>query len=545
MKKLLPAALLLTASLAPAQQMPTPASQSPANPAPDKWITIHNDFYWTDDQGARIQTRSGCLCWFNDKFYWYGGTNGFRDQMCYSSTDLIHWHNEGVILHHQVDANRIEVLYNEPTKKYVMILKYDTNGGFMGVATADKPEGPFSFKQAPVSHDEMRAMNDDRLKAAGPSYLIDKAVIGDMSVYKDDDGKAYLAYVSWAKGTNREHGLYLLSNDYTAPEKRLQLWDLGGREANHIFKRNGIYYYGTSRTAGIQSSGTSYYTTKDLASGNWSPAKPMPTPGSTNSWDSQVDFVYLVKGTQTTTYMFVGDRWTKDLPKGRNGDYIWLPLEFNGDDPVANYYQDWDLNVAAGTWRKFDPKRNLAANKTVTASSESESAPAKNVTAPKTWDTYIGIHWDSAPTADAAAPQWITVDLGTPTDINRVILKWNTAAAKSFKIQTSLDNTAWTDAFSTDLGSSYSVTDESFKTTSARYVRVYATAHAAALGGGRGGGRGAARGGRAGAPGTASQPASASQPTAAAQAAGGRAGFGGPGVPANSYSLFDFEVLKD
>ncbi|HVT79188.1 MAG TPA: discoidin domain-containing protein, partial [Phycisphaerae bacterium] len=453
-------------------------------------------------------------------------------QMCYSSTDLIHWHNEGVILHHQVDANRIEVLYNEPTKKYVMILKYDTNGGFMGVATADKPEGPFSFKQAPVSHDEMRAMNDDRLKAAGPFYLIDKAVIGDMSVYKDDDGKAYLAYVSWAKGTNREHGLYLLSDDFTAPEKRLQLWDLGGREANHIFKRNGIYYYGTSRTAGIQSSGTSYYTTKDLASGNWSPAKPMPTPGSTNSWDSQVDFVYLVKGTQTTTYMFVGDRWTKDLPKGRNGDYIWLPLEFNGDDPVANYYQDWDLNVAAGTWRKFDPKRNLAAGKPVAASSETDAAPAKNVTAPKTWDTYIGMHWDSAP-GDA---QWVTVDLGTPTEINRVILKWNTNAAKSFKIQTSLDNTAWTDAFSTDLGSSYSVTDESFKTTSARYVRMSATARAAAPFGGRGGGRGGrgAGGGGAGRGAAGSQPAAtgAVQPIVPLPAPGG-------------YSLFDFEVLKD
>ncbi len=538
-KRLLAAFLFAAASFVNSALAQTTPTASAPN---DGWITIHNDFYWTDDAGARIQTRSGCLCFFNNKFYWYGGTRGFRDQMCYSSTDLVHWKNEGVVLTHIVDANRIDVLYNEPTKKYVMILKYDTNGGFMGVATADKPEGPFTFKKPPVSHDEMRAMSPEQLKEAGPFYLIDNAVIGDMSVYIDDDNKAYLAYVSWAKGTNREHGLYLLSDDYTAPEKRLQLWDIGGREANHIFKRNGIYYYGTSRTAGIQSSGTSYYTTKDITNGPWSAAKPLPTPGSTNSWDSQVDFVYLIKGAQSITYMYVGDRWTKDLPKGRNGDYIFLPMEFNGDDPVANYYQDWDLNLAAGTWRKFDPTRNLAAGKPVTASSEVPSGAAKNVTAPKAWDTYIDIHWDSAADSTALAgvpaPQWITVDLGTATDINRVILKWNTNAAKSFKIQTSLDNAAWTDVFSTTLGSSYSVTDESFKTTSARYVRMYAMEHAAAPGGGRGG-RGGARGGRGGR-GAAPATGPATTPATAAAA---------PVVPLPAapigYSLFDFQVLKD
>ncbi len=535
--------LLAVSAVCRAQQMPTPASQSPTNPAPDKWITIHNDFYWTDDQGNRIQTRSGCLCFFNNKFYWYGGTRGFRDQTCYSSTDLIHWHNEGIILSFIVDANRMDVLYNESTKKYVMILKYDGNGAFMGVATADKPEGPFAFKQPPVTDQQMVAMNADQLKAAGPFYLVDNARMGDMSVWKDDDGKAYLAYVSWAIGTNRQHGLYLLSDDYTAPAKRLQLWDIGGREANHIFKRNGIYYYGTSRTAGIASSGTSYYTTKDITNGPWSAAKPLPTPGSTNSWDSQVDFIYLIKGSQGNVYMFDGDRWTKDLPKGRNGDYIWLPMEFNGDDPVANYYQDWDLNVTAGTWRKFDPARNLAAGKAVTASSETEAGPAKNVTAPKTWENYIGIHWDSAPTADPTTPQWISVDLGESKDINRVILKWNNAAAKEFKIQTSTDNAAWTDVYTGTLGSSYSVTDETFKTTPARYVRLLATQRAPAIGGGRGGGFGGGRGGRggrAGAPATTSQPATQAD-TAPAAARGPQTGP----PAATGYSLFDFEVLKD
>ena len=471
------------------------AAAAPATP-PDGWQTIHNDFYWVDQNGDRILTRSGCLCNFNGTYYWYGGNPaGFREQYCYTSSDLIHWTNKGVILRHNVEANRMDVLYNESTKQYVMVLKYDGNGAHLGIATAEKPEGPFTFKT---------------------STLVDNALMGDMSVYKDDDGKAYLAYVSWAAGTNRQHGLYLMSPDYLTLDKRIAFWDIPSREANHVFKRNGLYYYGTSRTAGIQSSGTSYYTAKDLA-GPWSPAKTMPTPGSTNSWDSQVDFVYPIKGTEGTFYMFAGDRWTKDLPRGRNGDYVWLPLEFTGDDPVANYYQDWELNLAQGTWRKFDPARNLAAGKTVTASSTINAAAAGNVTKATTYENYINTHWDSA----AGDAQWIMVDLGEPKAINRVILKWGTNFARAFQIQVSTDATTWTDVFSTIHGASYAVTDESFKTTTARYVRMNGTQ------------RGTPPAGR-GRRGATAATAPATAPVAATQPAG----------PVG-YSLFDFEVLKD
>ena len=110
-------------------------------------------------------------------------------------------------------------------------------------------------------------------------------------------------------------------------------------------------------------------------------------------------------------------------------------------------------------------------SKTATASSDTAPNVAANVTAPTTYLNYINTRWESA----ASDPQWITVDLGAPQEINRVILKWHTNFAKAFKIQASTDNTAWTDVFTTTLGSAWSVTDETFKTTTARYVRMYAT----------------------------------------------------------------------
>jgi len=84
----------------------------------------------------------------------------------------------------------MDVLYNDTTKQYVMFLKYNGNAAFLGIATAPKPEGPFTFKS---------------------QTLVDGAKIGDTSMFKDDDGKAYLCYVWDNAGPNRQHGIYLMS----------------------------------------------------------------------------------------------------------------------------------------------------------------------------------------------------------------------------------------------------------------------------------------------------------------------------------------------
>src|SRR5262249_54346765 len=162
-------------------------------------------------------------------------------------------------------------------------------------------------------------------------------------------------------------------------------------------------------------------------------------------------------------------RWIKDAAHGRNGDYVWLPMEFDGDTPILSYYQDWEVNIAKGEWRKLDLSRNLAAGKLATASSEAGANVAKHVTDPRTYEDYASNYWES----EASDPQWISVDLGAAGKINRVILKWNSCAAKEYKLQTSTDGDTWTDVLSSSHGSSSSITDETFDTTMARYVRMY------------------------------------------------------------------------
>jgi hypothetical protein len=413
------------------------------------YVTIHNDFFWYDTSGNLLQVRSGALRQYNGLFYWYGSPPPATDQVCYTSNDLVHWAYKGVIIKLPNDANRMDVLYNDSTKKYVMFLKYIGNAAYLGICTATAPEGPFTF----VSQ-----------------TLVDGSKIGDMSMYKDDDGKAYLAYVWDSLGSNRQHGIYQMSSDYLTLNKRMYLFNVPSREAPMIFKRNGTYFYGVSETNGIDPSATRFYTATNLT-GPWSGAAIMSTPGSNVTYESQCDFVFPFTGSQGTFYMLDADRWK---PAGaRQGNYIWLPLEFNAAGvPTMNYYQDWDLNPTTGAWRTFDrTTRDLALGKTATASSTNGANAAAGVTATTTWQDYSTTRWESA----ASDPQWIMVDLGAAKDINRVILKWYTDYAKAFQIQVSTNSTTWTDVYSTTKGASYSVTDVTFAKTSARYVRMNGT----------------------------------------------------------------------
>ena len=419
--------------------------------APTGWVTIHNDFFWYDSTGLLIQVRSGALRQFNGIYYWFGSQPGGIDQTCYASTDLLHWTYKGVPLVTAKLCDRMDVLYNDTTKQYVMFLKYDGDKASFGTATASAPEGPYTF------------LGD---------VLVDNNYIGDMSMWKDDDGTAYLAYVWDQAGPNRQHAIYKMSADYLTLDTRIHLFDVPSREAPHMFKRNGTYYYGVSETNGIKPSPTRYYTATALTvTAVWSDATMLVTPGSSTTYETQCDFVFPFTGPQGTVYMLDADRW---IPTGGfQGDYLWLPYTFDtAGNPTADYYQDWDLNVAAGTWRTFDRStRDLALGKTATASSANAANPASSVTTDTTYQNYTSTRWESS----ASDPQWIMVDLGSAMAIDRVILKWYTDYAKAFKIQVSTDSTTWTDVFSSTVGASYSVTDERFASTTARYVRMNGT----------------------------------------------------------------------
>ncbi|MFD9357104.1 discoidin domain-containing protein [Streptomyces sp. NPDC060031] len=107
----------------------------------------------------------------------------------------------------------------------------------------------------------------------------------------------------------------------------------------------------------------------------------------------------------------------------------------------------------------------LSQGRPVTASSlEGAGTPAAAAV-----DGDNGTRWSS----QFADPQWIQVDLGAPAQLSQVVLRWETAAAKAYRIELSTDGSTWSTAYSTAAGAGGVATHDI--TGTARYVRMYGT----------------------------------------------------------------------
>jgi|GEM_PF-542833 len=116
---------------------------------------------------------------------------------------------------------------------------------------------------------------------------------------------------------------------------------------------------------------------------------------------------------------------------------------------------------------------NLALGKpTIVSSTESANYAGSNAV-----DGNTTTRWSSAYTD----PQYFIVDLGSAQTVASVVLKWETAYARQFQIQTSTDNVSWTTVYSNYNGSG-GINPIDFDPTTARYVKMYGIQRATAYG---------------------------------------------------------------
>jgi hypothetical protein len=113
------------------------------------------------------------------------------------------------------------------------------------------------------------------------------------------------------------------------------------------------------------------------------------------------------------------------------------------------------------------PGVNLAQGKRAFASSyeDPQGMPAGNVT-----DGNVSSRWGSDIKAGDDAS--ITVDLGAPMPINRMILRWENAYASSYRVEVSNNNIDYVKAYESPVGFSGGVDDFTFPMVTARYVRM-------------------------------------------------------------------------
>lgn len=289
---------------------------------------------WKDDQGNFINAHGAGILYFKDTYYLFGEIKKGKTDLvpgqdwedyrvpaggvaCYSSRDLMKWKYEGVALaathsdpENDLDTGRVierpKVIYNEKTGKFVMWLhidKPDYSFAHTGIAVSDKPEGPYQYAGS--------------LRPNGQESR-------DMTLFKDDDNKAYLIYAS--EKNNTMH-ICLLSDDYLSPTiyyNRILIDQR--REAPALFKYGGKYFLITSLCSGWNPNAALYSVTDSLM-GNWeNRGNPCFGPGADSSFTSQSSFV-LPLNESKGSFVFMADRWNKtNLSDSR---YLWLPFQMD------------------------------------------------------------------------------------------------------------------------------------------------------------------------------------------------------------------------
>ncbi|MET9505148.1 family 43 glycosylhydrolase [Streptomyces sp. NPDC006622] len=167
---------------------------------------------------------------FGDTFYLYPTTDGFEGWSgtqfkAYSSTDLVHWKDHGVILDlgpdvSWADSRAWAPAMEERNGRYYFYFCADAN---IGVAVSDSPTGPFRD-----------ALGKPLLKAGDHrGQMIDPAV------FTDDDGQSYLYW-----GNGRAY-VVPLNDDMVSfdASKVTDITPSGYNEGTFVIKRKGTYYF--------------------------------------------------------------------------------------------------------------------------------------------------------------------------------------------------------------------------------------------------------------------------------------------------------------
>ena len=339
-----------------------------------------------DDRGIHINAHGGGLLYHDGTYYWFGEHKGahssaaFVGVTSYSSSDLYHWKYEGVALSVESDPQsditqgcileRPKVIYNEKTGKFVLYFHLELKGqGYkaarVGVAVSDKVTGPYTFLKSyrpnagiwPINMTKAQRLdktkasdfehrgNKDWRKAVVDGLFTRRDFSGgqmsrDMTLFVDDDGKAYHIYSS---EDNLTLQLAELSDDYLSYTGKYVRIAPGGRnEAPALFKRRGTYFMITSGCTGWKPNTARLFTAHSI----WGPWTKHPNPcvgiDARLTFHSQSTFVQPVIG-KKDAFIFMADRWTPENPI--DARYIWLPIRFENGLPILEWFDKWDLSI--------------------------------------------------------------------------------------------------------------------------------------------------------------------------------------------------------
>lgn len=287
---------------------------------------------WLDDHGNQVQAHGGGIIRLKNTWYWFGEDRSKindpakRYVACYSSEDLVHWKFRNQVLAisdpeslgPKFILERPKVFYNAHTKTFVMYMHLDDPGyklARVAIATSKKVDGNYVYVKS------FRPLDNESR---------------DIGQFIDDDGAAYLIFES-----RPSKGFFIakLSADYMSVEKQMSFVN-APLEGGAIVHFNNLYYVVGSHLTGWRANPNVYATAPSL-SGPWSEMQDI-APPDTNTYDSQSSMLVKVTGTETTSVIYVGDRWTPiTLWDSR---YIWMPVEIGGGKLSLPQPRPWSID---------------------------------------------------------------------------------------------------------------------------------------------------------------------------------------------------------
>jgi len=360
---------------------------------------------WPDTNGKHINAHGGNIIQYDGKYYWYGENRpdrGYTTEVgveVYSSTDLLHWTDEGVALavsetpgsdiERGCIMERPKVVYNPKTQRFVMLFHLELKGrGYeaarVAFAESETPTGPFRFIRSTRIHAGTwpTGFTKKQIKAAQKTdaslwkewwtpewraetekgmYLWRDFKGGqmsrDMTVFIDTDGKAYHI-------TSSQENLTLLvselTDDFLDFTGKYKMIAPGGQnEAPCIFKHDGRYWLICSGCTGWEPNEARMFTSPSI----WGPWTQQPSPFEGTStyrnftakktFGAQGTYILCTTSPASSTpppgniaapadranmpqYIFMADIWNpRHLSQSL---HLWLPIDFKADGtPVIRW----------------------------------------------------------------------------------------------------------------------------------------------------------------------------------------------------------------
>ncbi|WP_125606613.1 glycoside hydrolase family 43 protein [Lapidilactobacillus bayanensis] len=293
-----------------------------------------NGAKWLDDVGNPIQAHGGMILKTQHKYYWYGENKNVKNLpgtsrvpfvgiSCYSSVNLVDWHDEGLVLTTESDSTgtleemsiveRPKVIFNTKTQKFVMWTHYDNKEySYAGccVAVASSATGPFNVVRIFKPN-----LQDCR----------------DLTLFEENQ-KAYLIASSDGNKTLR---VIELTADYTdVTTSSYKLFIDQEREAPTVFHVRDWYFTITSGCTGWRPNPALFSRSHSLFTGQKLIDNPCRGSHSETTYSGQPTYIFEVNN----KFYLMLDHWN---PKSlRDSGYSILPIDINNRDLRISWQQE-------------------------------------------------------------------------------------------------------------------------------------------------------------------------------------------------------------